>query len=215
MRSPLVAAMLLLAVKAAVAQSIDDQVGECRRMALQEYNDSVSQFDAAATKEKLQFDEWTEKARILVEALKKAQRSSGQFGDAAAFDTIAKSPARVAVETSADIDATLAAVEQTLKAIERQREATPNDPSLYCSYVFVFNHRGTLQRLSRYATIHQLLIKAIERYFQMRILVASSISKTEYEKDRSSISDTLVDLYVQEKTSADHTRNMLAQLRKQ
>lgn len=195
--------------------SADDLVSECRRMSQQDYTDSVALFDASSTKDKQQFDVWIEKTRALVEAFKKPHPPSGRFGDASVFNTIAKSPAQVAAGICADVDATLKAVEQSLKALERQREATPDDPALYCEYITVFYHRGALQRLSRYAVIHQLLLVEMERYFRMRILAASAISKSAYDKDRAEISGDLVDLYVQEQQSSDRTQNMLKQTRKQ
>jgi hypothetical protein len=195
--------------------SIDDQVSECRRMSQQDYSDSVALFDSSSTKDKQQFDVWIERTRALVEAFKKPHPPSGRFGDASVFNIIAKSPAQVAAGISADVDATLKVVEQSLKAIERQREATPDDPALYCEYMVVFYHRGALQRLSRYAVIHQLLLAEIENYFRTRILAASAISKSAYDKDRTEISGDLVDLYVQEQQSSDRTQNMLKQMRKQ
>ena len=218
----LVATMLLVAlindglVTSAESQgSIDDQINECRRMAQQEYNDSVALFDASATKDKQEFDEWSEKTRKLLEPLKNEHPPLGQFGDASVFNTIARSPAQVAAAISADVDATLKAVEQSLKVVEKKRQATPRDPALYCEYILVFNHRGALQHLSRYAAIHQLLLKEIERHFQMRILAASTISKSAYNKDRAEINKTLVDLYAQEQQSSDRTKNVLKQMRKQ
>jgi len=195
--------------------SIDAKVDECRRMALQEQGVSIALYDSSATKDKQQFDVWSEKTRILIEASKKSPIVAGRFGDPAIFEGIRRSPAQVATEVSADVEAALRAVTQILTVIENQRQATPNDPVLYCDYVFVWAHRNVLQRLSRYATIHKLLLDAIERYFSLRIKIYSSISRTEYERERIEISDALLDLYDQERQSSAGTQIMLKQLLKQ
>jgi len=193
----------------------DDLVNECRRMAQQEYNDSVALFDASSTKEYQQGNVWSEKTHTLLEALKKPHPPSGQFGDASVFNTIARSPAQVAAATSADVDATLKAVEQSVRVLQSQYEATPGNPVLYCEYIFAFNHRGALQHLSRYAKLHQSLLETIEHYFQLRIFAASATSKSAYDKNRAEINETLIDLYIQEQKNSDHTQNMLKQMRKQ
>ncbi len=195
--------------------SIDAQIDECRRMALQEQGNSIAMFNSSATKDKQQFDLWANKTETLIEVMKKTPIPVGKFGDAHVFDSIRRSPARVAMELSADVDAALGAVTLNLKSIETQREATPNDPILYCDYIFVLAHKNVLQHFSRSAGVHKILLDAMEHYFIARITIYSSMSKSKYEKERAEISETLLDLYTQEQRSSDHAHMMLKQLLKQ
>jgi hypothetical protein len=54
----------------------------------------------------------------------------------------------------------------------------------------------------------------MENYFQVRKAV-SAISKAEYQKDRDTISETLLDLYEGEVRTAAHTQVLLKLLMKQ
>jgi hypothetical protein len=121
----------------------------------------------------------------------------------------------VATEVSSDVDATLRVVGQNLAVLENQRQVTPNDPVLYCSLLFVWANKNILQHLVRLATVHQLMLKIMVDYFQLRIAVASSISHAQYDKDKAEITETLLDLYEGERARSDHTQTLLKALLKQ
>ena len=91
------------------------------------------------------------------------------------------------------------AIEQNLKVLEKQLEATPHDPVLYCDYFLVYVHKKILLHMGIYLTVHQHALDEMEFYFRMRIKASSSISKAEYEKDRAEINETLLDLYEQQR----------------
>jgi hypothetical protein len=61
--------------------SIDAQVDECRRLALQRQGESIASYDSAATFDKQQSDVWSEKAETLLKAAKNAKIPIGKFGD--------------------------------------------------------------------------------------------------------------------------------------
>jgi hypothetical protein len=215
-RLAIVVALAILISNVAEAQDpATALVDECRRIAQEEYTSAATEYDSDAAKDKAIFDIWSKKTLTLLAAAKKANAVFGRFGDARVFDNYSRSPAKIAEGVSTDVETTLRAVSSTVTTLETQLSATPRDPVLYCSYATVFYHRNILQKLSRSTSVHQITLQEIENYFHVRIRVSSAISKTEYQKDRDAINESLLDLYEGEVRTAAHTQVLLKQLTKQ
>jgi hypothetical protein len=211
-----VATLAVLISNVAKAQDpAAELVDECRRIAQEQYTSAAAEYDSDALKDKEIFDTWRKKTSILVAATKKANAVPGRFGDAKIFDNYPRLPSKIAAGVFTDVQTTLRAVSSTVTTLENQLSATPRDPVLYCSYATAFYHRNILQKLLRSVGVHQITLQEIENYFQVRIGVSSAISKTEYQKDRDEINETLLNLYEGEVRTAAHTQVLLKQLTKQ
>ena len=195
--------------------TITAQVDECRRIALEQQTNSVAEYDAGYLKEKMSYETWDQKTQTLLAAAKKPHPAFGTFGNVHAFDNYARSPARIAQNMSIDAKSTLQAVSSALTTLEGQLSVTPDDPVLYCSYAKVHSHSNILRRLSRYLEMHQLGLEVMEFYFRLRIALSSTISNIEYQKDRTAINETLLDLYDAEVRSDAHLKPLLRMLAKQ
>jgi hypothetical protein len=195
--------------------SITPLVDECRRIALEQQTNSVAEYDAGFLKEKAISETWDKKMKTLLAAAKMPHPAFGTFGNVHAFDEYARSPATIAQNMSIDAKSTLQAVSSALTTLEGQLSVTPDDPVLYCSYVKVHAHCNILRRLSRYLEMHQLTLELMQDYFRLRIALSSTISNTEYQKDRAAINETLLELYDAEMRSDAHLKPLLRMLAKQ
>jgi hypothetical protein len=181
-------------------------------LALEEHRAAVAAADANAAKEDALFSTWKGKFGGMYRAAEAVKAQVGVHGDASIFDVLRRSPQAVAADVAKDVDATLSAVNGSWKVLDQQYEHTPNDPEIYCEYVFAATRRSSLQHLARAAALHRLLLETVEAYFRERIRVASAVSDSQYQKENQAIAEALLDLYENETTRARSTRLLLKQL---